>query len=138
MKRKNRLFVGGTIITVLVGYLVWSTFAGATQSNKTVSELVSGGDSLLGKPVRLTGKVVGGTLESTEDLHSFDVTDGEGVITLEYRGTIPNSFQPDADVIADGALEREGVFVADVLLVKCPSKYEAKGISHPDDVSKDE
>jgi len=43
-----------------------------------------------------------------------------------YSGVVPDAFKPDADVVLEGKLTASGTFEADNLLVKCPSKYQAR------------
>ncbi len=123
-KRKKRVIITSVVILVLLGFLVFVTFGGSQASTK-VSELKSQPD-LVGKPVRLTGKVAKGTYQSQSDTHIFEVTDGKQNIKIEYTGILPNSFQDGAEVIADGVYQTDGVFKAKSLLVKCPSKYIPK------------
>lgn len=50
--------------------------------------------------------------------HSFPVV---------YHGAIPDMFRQGAEVVVEGKLNDAGIFVADNLLTKCASKYDAKG-----------
>jgi cytochrome c-type biogenesis protein CcmE len=72
--------------------------------------------------------VVAGTVESHADnVFQFTVTDDEGaMIPVVYTGAVPDTFQEGADVVVEGRLTPRGVFEADRLLAKCPSKYEAQ------------
>lgn len=117
------MLIGGGVAIVLIGYLVWSTFAGAAQHNRPVSELVSNPGKYIGEQVRITGKVAPGSIEKHGEILRFEVQEDGEKITVEYKGTMPNSFQDGADVIADGELKDNNVFFAKSLLVKCPSKY---------------
>ena len=58
----------------------------------------------------------------------FEMNDGEGgrALTVRYDKEVPDTFVEDAEVVVKGALTPEGVFQADTLLAKCPSKYEAE------------
>jgi cytochrome c-type biogenesis protein CcmE len=44
-----------------------------------------------------------------------------------YRGALPDAFkdQPGTEVVAEGRLDGQGIFLAQTLITKCPSKYEA-------------
>lgn len=48
-------------------------------------------------------------------------------ISVEYHGTIPDLFAAGREVVVEGVTDGRGVFVADVLLTKCGSKYQAAG-----------
>ena len=58
---------------------------------------------------------------------SFALKDDHGeVMPVVYRGVKPANFEQATSVVAIGTFT-EGRFVADQLLVKCPSKYQAEG-----------
>lgn len=126
MKKKNKLLIGGAIAALLVAYLVWSTFTGAAQSNRTVSEITSNPDGYIETAVRVSGKVVTGSIEKPGGALRFKITDKKSELTVFYEGSMPNSFQDGADIIADGELSEDGVFLARSIMVKCPSKYSAE------------
>jgi cytochrome c-type biogenesis protein CcmE len=48
-------------------------------------------------------------------------------VPVLYKGSVPDLFRTDRDVVVDGRL-RNGVFVAvpNTLVTKCPSKYSPK------------
>jgi cytochrome c-type biogenesis protein CcmE len=55
---------------------------------------------------------------------NFTVQDEEGTVTLvTYRGAKPNNFEHAESVVVIGSFKGD-LFVAEKLLVKCPSKYE--------------
>ena len=79
--------------------------------------------------VSVAGKVVGqptGTARGPDGLQ-FTIRDVEGTVTLPvvYRGSVPDLFKTGRDVSVEGSLQN-GVFVADKLVTKCPSKYTNK------------
>jgi len=46
-------------------------------------------------------------------------------VPVVYRGSVPDLFRTGRDVSVEGSLQN-GVFVADKLVTKCPSKYTNK------------
>lgn len=123
MSRMNRLVIGGAIAIVLIGYLIWSSFAGAAQKNISIKELTANPEKYMNQGIRITGKVVPGSIDKGGEVLRFQVIEDGATINVEYEGTMPNSFQDNADVIADGELKNNNTFYAKSLLVKCPSKY---------------
>lgn len=93
---------------------------------------------------RINGKVAEGSIErlpTGQDV-TFLLTDGTESIPVAYHGIVPDTFVDDADVVVEGRLRRDGTFEANMLLAKCPSKYEATDAEgsygdHPDAVPKD-
>ncbi|MBC8333994.1 MAG: cytochrome c maturation protein CcmE, partial [Anaerolineales bacterium] len=45
-------------------------------------------------------------------------------LTVLYTGPIPDLLQNEAQAIMTGHIEADGIFYADELLLKCPTKYE--------------
>jgi cytochrome c-type biogenesis protein CcmE len=53
-------------------------------------------------------------------------------VKVAYKGVVPDMFKAGAEVVVEGKRNEAGVFVADVLMTKCASKYEEKPTNHPD------
>jgi cytochrome c-type biogenesis protein CcmE len=54
---------------------------------------------------------------------TFTVTDGKGMVPVEYRGVLPALFREGQGVVALGALNGSGTFVATEVLAKHDEKY---------------
>jgi cytochrome c-type biogenesis protein CcmE len=81
-----------------------------------------------GEHVRLSGEVVDGSIESDPSAGTvrFAVSDGISTVPVVYRGPMPDTLRDEAEAVVEGELGADGVFHADVLFAKCPSKFEAK------------
>ena len=65
-------------------------------------------------------------LKPLEQYLEFNLRDQKGeVMPVVYHGVIPGNFDQATMVVAIGRY-REGRFLAEQLLVKCPSKYQAE------------
>jgi cytochrome c-type biogenesis protein CcmE len=51
------------------------------------------------------------------------VDDDGNTLTVHYSGIKPGNFEEAVQIVAVGSYQ-EGVFYAEQLLVKCPSKYQ--------------
>lgn len=78
-------------------------------------------------------QVLGALVKSAPPEHfeggfSFDLVDGEGtVMKVLYHGTKPLNFEHAQQVVALGTYVKDrGIFEAERILVKCPSKYTRK------------
>jgi len=61
-----------------------------------------------------------------EQFLQFDLKDSRGeTMKVEYRGVIPGNFDQATSIVAIGRYHDDR-FLADQLLVKCPSKYQAQ------------
>ena len=118
-KRRLRLIVALGAAVALAGVLVYSSFTASTEASKP-SEVKPG------EAVKLTGKVVDGSVERTDDGLRFSIRDRDGTaaVPVEYTGAVPDPFREGREVIVEGEL-RGGTFVAerDSLVTKCPSKF---------------
>jgi cytochrome c-type biogenesis protein CcmE len=125
----TKFIIGGLIIVAVVVYLIFSSIGGSTAYYLTVAELRSQGDDAIGERVRVTGLVDGDTIDWDDrnlDL-AFDIVDDSGRLSVTYHGVRPDMFQGEAEAVVEGALSTSGVFEANNLLLKCPSKYEESG-----------
>ncbi len=147
----NKFMIGGIILLAGVVFLiVTSTVAGA-QYFYTVDELVEQGEVAVDTPARISGAVLGETI--AYDLETLTLTfeiahmpadtellNDEGGLALalhqavsdpsrtrlkvQYVGPLPDLLQNEAQAIMTGRLGEDGVFYADELLLKCPTRYE--------------
>lgn len=137
-KKQIKFITGSIIIVVAIGYLVVTGISKTSVYYLTVSELLSKGDSVFGQGVRVEGKVMDGSIKKDPSALKVDfkITDSSKDISVHYEGVIPDLFEEGRDVVVEGKYTREGIFVAHTLLTSCPSKYEAEGKSHPEEIKK--
>lgn len=88
-----------------------------------------------GKVIRLGGMVVTGSLKREADgvTLGFDVTDGKATVPAKFSGIAPDLFKEGSGVIAEGAFDRRGTFVATNLLAKHDERYmprELEGMTY--------
>jgi cytochrome c-type biogenesis protein CcmE len=114
---------------VFLGALSYLAFAGAKQASVyhlTVDQFLAGAQFRTQR-VRLCGTV------SEKDFQakaatlaaSFILKGTAAEIPVQYHGIIPDLFQANRDVVIEGQLNASGVFIADVMMTKCASKYES-------------
>jgi cytochrome c-type biogenesis protein CcmE len=122
--RQVKWIVGGLIVAVAVGYLVFVAASGSAAYYVTIAELYERGPSQ--RNVRVAGYIVGESiLWEPRDLRlEFDMVDESGRMTVVYSGSRPDMFRDEAELVVEGKLLPEGVFEARTLMLKCPSKYE--------------
>jgi cytochrome c-type biogenesis protein CcmE len=151
-KKSNRRFmIGGIIILLAVVYLIFSSTVAGAQYFFTVDEVVERGEDLQGTALRVSGAVVGESIEyDAESLTlSFliahmpadsELVNDEGGLALAlhdavmdetrtrmqviYVGVQPDLLQHEAQAILTGEFGEDGVFYANELLLRCPTRYE--------------
>ncbi len=121
---RRKYLIGGAIILAAVIYLLSTAARGATTYYLTVGELLAQGPS--SRLVRVSGEVVEGTIDwSPRELHLvFEIADASGRMPAIYYGPRPDMFRDEAQVVLEGRYTADGTFIAQKILLKCPSKYE--------------
>ena len=123
MARTMRWAVLVAVLVACVGYLVYSATGSSAEYYLTISELRAhppDGD------VRVLGTVQDDVQRSEGGLRvDFTAGDAAGTMPVDYRGTVPDIFQPGIKVVVEGRLGRDGVFHARSLLAKCPSRFSS-------------
>jgi len=114
-------------LVIIVAFIV---FAGMNLK-KSLTPYVSLSDAKrTGAVVQVKGQRVPGTEEFNMDdqVFHFEMTDEKGEkFKVVYDGVKPSNFEQATEVVAIGRYDN-GIFQAEQLLVKCPSKYEAEGV----------
>ena len=149
--QRSKFILGGLLILAAVVYLIASSTQASAEYFMTVDELNAEGTAVVGKSLRASGAVIGETIQydpSTLTL-SFEVAHVPGDnadieaqgglafvlheavtdpsrarIKVVYNGAKPDLLRDEAQAIMTGKLGEDGVFYADELLLKCPTKYE--------------
>jgi cytochrome c-type biogenesis protein CcmE len=96
----------------------------------TIDELYAKGTAVENQTVRVSGKVDATTIEfnNRDLLLTFDVTSETGQrMPVIFNGPKPDQMREGAEAIAEGKYDGQA-FTAQSLLLKCPSRYEEKGI----------
>jgi len=149
--KPNKFFIGGFVILAAVLYLIISSaFAGA-QFFYTVDELKARGSEAIGKPVRIAGAVLGDTIQYdpasltltftivhmpadtqlinndgglAEALDAAVADTSRNRLDIVYVGVKPDLLINAAEAILTGELGEDGIFHANELLLRCPTRYE--------------
>ena len=123
----KKFVVGISIIVLGIAYFIFAGVSEGTAYYVTVEELSRKSEIYVGERLRMGGLVLEGSIVS--DIKKLDVNfkihQDEHVIDVFYNGITPDMFKDGSEVILEGSYTEDGVFVADVLMAKCPSKYES-------------
>ncbi|MEW6749590.1 MAG: cytochrome c maturation protein CcmE [Candidatus Latescibacterota bacterium] len=130
---RTRFAVGAAIILVGLVYLIVAGFQQSQATHMTVSALVDRAQRQdVGQlRIQLGGQVVEGSIEWDEYRHRarFVVTEGGARVPVRYIGNavLPDTFKDGSPVVVEGRYaQATGVFEAEVVMAKCPSKYEGQ------------
>jgi cytochrome c-type biogenesis protein CcmE len=128
---RGPLLAGGVLLLAALLYFAFVAFQGSTVYYVTVGELLNQANPEYGQRIRVAGKLLPDSFERQEvgTFATFSLTDpadGE-VLAASFDGLVPELFfNEHSDIVAEGTYETDGVFHADNIIVKCPSKYASQ------------
>lgn len=148
---RSKFFIGVGLIVAAVIYLIVSSTAQAAEYFMTVDELKAQGTAMIGRNLRASGAVIGDSIQYDAEtltltfqvaqvsgdnaeiealgglavvLHAAVIDPSRARLTVVYIGAMPDLLRNEAQAIMTGHLGEDGIFYADELLLKCPTKYE--------------
>jgi len=124
-KKKRRLMFAAALVAAggaLAAGIVWQ-LGQNTMYFRSPSDVASG-QVRQGVAFRLGGLVADGSVHhgTGADVH-FAVTDGKSDVPVDYHGVLPALFREGQGVVALGAIQPGGTFVATEVLAKHDEKY---------------
>ena len=88
--KKTKFLIGGLVVVVVIGYLIFSSLSGATQYYLTVAEIKAQGPA--NRIVRVNGIVDGSSIQY--DPHTltirFDLVDDSGRLAVVHHDVLPD------------------------------------------------
>ena len=123
-KQRRAVIIGvGVAILSLAVTLVLVALRDTIVFFHTPSEIAQKGIAA-GKRIRLGGLVAVGSLKrGVGSTVEFAVTDQASTIPVRYTGILPDLFREGQGVVAEGALDPSGRFLADTVLAKHDETY---------------
>lgn len=149
--RINKFVIGGMLILVAVVFLIWTSTAASAEYFLTIDELNAKGSGVVDKNLRVSGAVIGDSIQYdsqsltlsfevahvpadnlaietegglAEVLHQAVLDPSRARIKVVYVGPKPDLLRNEAQAIMTGHMAADGVFYAEELLLKCPTRYE--------------
>ena len=148
MRIRPRFFIGGGLIVVPVGYLIFSSIRTTSEYYLTVPEVAARQGELGGQSIRVAGRVKPGNIawDPNSLTLKFEIApipdiDASGAPVkpvsvvasdpVSFRVIAagepkPDMFAPGRDVIVEGKLGPDGAIAATQVMTSCPSKYKPK------------
>ena len=150
-----KFIIGGLVIVAGIIYLMVSSFSASAQYFLTVDEVLAKDQTgeLEGRNIRVSGAVLGDTINYdinslelsftianvpadnqliaeqgglAQALHDAVIDPNRSRLNVLYNGPIPDLLQDEAQAILTGEMLPSGEFLADEILLKCPTKYEGE------------
>ena len=119
------------LIALVIVVLVWVGWKGTAETKtyyKTIGELNQMGPRAYGQRLRVAGDVASGSIQRVGGGVEFVLEQDKTTLKVVYTGAdpLPDTFKDGAQALADGKLDKDGVFRAARIQAKCASKYESK------------
>jgi len=151
MKFPNKFLLGGILIAAAIAGIIITATAQSTQYFLTVEELNAKKQEMVNRDIRISGAVIGDTIQYDSKalkleftiahvpgdndeierlgglgtvLHLAVIDPNRAKLKVVYNGVKPDLMRNEAQAIMTGKLGEDGIFYADELLLKCPSRYE--------------
>jgi len=151
MRNRTTFVIAGLLVAAAVVFLIISSTGTTAQYFLTVEELAQMGDDALGKNLTVSGAVLGDTIDYdamgpsvtftivhvpgdpqeveragglAQVLHDATLDSSRPQVEIVYDSVKPDLLQNEAQAIVRGRLAPDGRFLADDLLLKCPTRYE--------------
>jgi len=125
-KRQKRLTIilGLVFGTALIVGLVMFSLSENINLFYSTSQIAEG-EAPVGARIRAGGMVVENSVQRSNDSLkvSFELTDCEKQVTVEFTGILPDLFREGQGIIAQGVMDNKGVFQADEVLAKHDENY---------------
>jgi cytochrome c-type biogenesis protein CcmE len=121
--------VAGLAVAGAVTYLIFASTSATAAYYMTINELRACHDCTT-RAVRVAGVVAAGSITHDDSAQTlrFVVTQGRDALPVTYSlqsGAVPDIFRPGITVVVEGKLLPSGVFAAQTLLAKCPSRFQS-------------
>ena len=121
------------VILLALGYLAYTGVQESKSYYVTIKELHGMGDSAYTKRLRVAGNVQPGSIKRSGVKMNFVLVENDQTLNVSYDGTEPppDTFKDNAQALAEGKFDRDGVFHAKQIQAKCASKYAPQDAAAP-------
>tara|TARA_B100000941_G_scaffold71845_1_gene48759 strand:- start:339 stop:758 length:420 start_codon:yes stop_codon:yes gene_type:complete len=121
--RLRIIFIISILTTVILSvYIVLKLLEDDIVYFKSPTEIKQSSGNIT-KKIRLGGMVKKNSITVDNQKILFIITDFKNEINVIFVGTVPNLFQEEKGVVAEGILEDRNLFIADKILAKHDENY---------------
>lgn len=149
----KKFLLGGLLIAAAIVYLIVSSTQAAAQYYLTIDELKADQSAVADRELRISGAVDGDSISYDAEsltlrftivnmpadqqeierrgglakvLHEVVNDPNAARLPVVYNGPMPDLLRHEAQAIVTGKMGEDGVFYAQELLLKCPTRYEGE------------
>jgi cytochrome c-type biogenesis protein CcmE len=120
-----KLTAGALLVAAAIGYLAYLGAASSWQYYLSVDEAVADAAHLEGRRLRVSGRVVAGSLSISDDRRqaTFDIASEKHTLHVACHCVVPDNLAEDIDVVVEGVFGVDGIH-GDKVITRCASKYQ--------------
>ncbi|MGM0903294.1 cytochrome c maturation protein CcmE [Mesobacillus maritimus] len=135
MSKNKKIITALSLMGVAIFIMAFSSMPSAGSKEITISQVVNSADKFDGDYIMTEGLLNKESIQWNADKIElrFEIMDeNELALPVYYKGVQPDNFTDDVIVIVEGFIGDNGVFEAEKVLTKCPSKYEGEDMENYD------
>tara|TARA_Y100000992_G_scaffold265455_1_gene202829 strand:+ start:284 stop:703 length:420 start_codon:yes stop_codon:yes gene_type:complete len=121
--RLRIIFIISVLVTIILSvYIIFKLLEENVVYFKSPTEIKLSSQKIK-KKIRVGGMVKKNSIKLDNENILFVITDFKNEINVVFAGTVPNLFQEEKGVVAEGILQDNNLFVADKILAKHDENY---------------
>lgn len=135
MTKNKKIITSLILMAAALMIMMFSSMPSAGSKENTISDLHKDSEKYEGEYIMTQGLLKTESIQWNADKIElqFELYDeNDAVLPVFHEGIKPDNFSEDIIVIVEGFLNNEGIFEAEKVQTKCPSKYEGEDMENYD------
>ncbi|ESU30950.1 hypothetical protein G3A_19215 [Bacillus sp. 17376] len=135
MSKNKKIVMGLALASVAFIIMMFSTMPSAGSKEITIADLSKNGSKYEGDYIMTQGLLNKESVKWDADkleLRFELYEEGQGTLQVFHKGIKPDNFSEDVIVLVEGFIQEDGVFEAEKVQTKCPTKYEGEDMENYD------
>jgi cytochrome c-type biogenesis protein CcmE len=135
MSKNKKIITGLALATAAFIIMMFSTMPSAGSKEITIADLAENGSKYEGDYIMTQGLLNKESVKWDADKLElrFEIyEESEGTLQIFHKGIKPDNFSEDVIVLVEGFMNEDGVFEAEKVQTKCPTKYEGEDMENYD------
>jgi cytochrome c-type biogenesis protein CcmE len=119
---------GLALIAAGLAYFMYLSMRSSWSYYYSVDDFMADPAASSAASLRLAGSVKAGSVgrDAASMTLTFTLAGSASELDVEYKGAVPGNFSEGREVVVEGRLGDDGVFLADLLMTRCESKYKSR------------
>ncbi|MCM3587956.1 cytochrome c maturation protein CcmE [Mesobacillus maritimus] len=135
MSKNQKIITALSLMAAAIIIMTFASMPSAGSKELTISDVMANAEKYDGDYIMTEGLLNKETVQWNADKIElqFEIYDeNETKLPVVYKGVQPDNFTEDVIVIVEGFISKNGVFEAEKVMTKCPSKYEGEDMENYD------